>query len=402
MDFSIKEKFSKVAKDSGRSFIREILKLLTNPNIISFAGGLPSPASFPIEDIRRITSKILKECGEYTLQYGTTEGDVLLREELAKYLNKQDYNTCFENILITIGSQQALDIIAKQFIEKDDNILVGLPSYLGALNVFSSYYPKTIGIELDDKGMRADLLEQKLDNIYKGGEIVKLIYLIPDFQNPTGITMPLKRREQILRIAQKYGVLILEDSPYRLVRFFGENIPTLFSLAGGKGVINLGTFSKILAPGFRLGWITAQSEIIKKAVSLKQTMDLCTPLFTQKVAGEYMRSGCFEANLPKIKKIYKEKLCTMIECFKKYMPDEVSWVEPEGGLFLFVTLPSHIDTMELLHLCTKEYDIAFVPGVVFYCDGSVKNKLRVNFSYSSIEQITLGVQRLAQAIKKML
>ena len=402
MDFSIKEKFSRVAKDSGRSFIREILKLLTNPNIISFAGGLPSPASFPIEDIRRITSKILKECGEYTLQYGTTEGDVLLREELAKYLNKQDYNTCFENILITIGSQQALDIIAKQFIEKGDNILVGLPSYLGALNVFSSYYPKTIGIELDDKGMRADLLEQKLDNIYKGGEIVKLIYLIPDFQNPTGITMPLKRREQILRIAKKYGVLILEDSPYRLVRFSKENIPTLFSLAGGVGVINLGTFSKILAPGFRLGWITAQSEIIKKAVSLKQTMDLCTPLFTQRVAGEYMRSGCFEANLPKIKKIYKEKLCTMIECFKKYMPDTVSWVEPEGGLFLFVTLPPHIDTMELLHLCTKEYDIAFVPGVVFYCDGSVKNKLRVNFSYSSIEQITSGVQRLAQAIKKML
>lgn len=400
MELKIKDKFSQVSNDSGRSYIREILKLLVDPELISFAGGLPSPASFPIKDITKICNKILTENGEVVLQYSTTEGDIGLREQLSSYLNKQGFCSTKDNFLITNGSQQAVDIISKLFLNKGDKIIVGLPSYLGALNVFKSYYSNTIGVKFDDKGMRTDKLEETLKKIYDKGKVVKFIYLIPDFQNPTGLTMPTTRREAILKIAQKYNCLILEDSPYREIRFSGVQKPTFYSMSPNNNVINLGTFSKILAPGLRLGWIVANETIVKRSVSLKQTMDLCTSILLQKITEEYLKNGYFEKNIPIITSIYKKKLQTMLSCFETYMPKEVSWVVPEGGLFLFLTLPKDFDASEILKTCIQKYKIAFVPGTVFYCNGKGKNQIRINFSFPSIEQIKMGIKNLANAIKE--
>lgn len=386
-------------KGMKRSAIRELLKLTNKPDIISFAGGLPSPDTFPIQQLKQIVNEVLDEEGTKALQYGATEGDMALREELVKLYKKQDFDIDTSNLVITTASQQGLDLLAKVFINRGDIVICGLPSYLGGLSAFNSYGAEMIGIKFDEYGMRSDDLENTLKDLAEQNKKPKFIYIIPDFQNPAGVTMPNFRRQEIIDIAHKYDILIVEDSPYKELRFEGEHQKSLYVLDGQGQVITLGTFSKIFVPGFRIGWVIAHPDVVDKFVVGKQATDLCTPPFVQKIAARYMAKGYFEENLKKTIVMYKEKKALMMKCFDEEMPKECSWTRPEGGLFLFLYLPEGMDSNKLFHRSIKN-NVAFVTGDVFHCDGSGKNTLRINFSYSSKEQICEGVKRLAKAIRE--
>ncbi len=385
-------------KGMKKSAIRELLKLTQDPEIISFAGGLPAPDTFPKKVLIEIVKKVIEEDGDNALQYGTTEGDLLLRKLIMENYQAEGFEITLDNVMITTASQQGLDLLAKVFINRGDKVLVGLPSYLGGLGAFNAYGCEMIGIEFDEHGMRSDRVEAVLADLKVKGEKPKFIYIIPDFQNPAGITMPEFRRKEIIEIAQKYDVLIVEDSPYKQIRFEGENQKSLFSLDGAGNVINLGTFSKIFVPGFRIGWVIAHSEILDKFVVAKQSTDLCTSPFVQKIAAKYIEEGHFAKYLKQTIKSYHEKRDVMLAAFDKYMPKEVSWTKPEGGLFLFVTLPEYIDSKDLFLKAIKK-KVAFVIGSVFHCNNSGKNTMRINFSYVSKEKNLEGVKRLAEVIK---
>ncbi|MBQ3369077.1 PLP-dependent aminotransferase family protein [bacterium] len=391
--------FSDMSKRAKKSAIRELLKLTKEPGIISFAGGLPAPETFPVEELREVTEEVLKNEAAFALQYGTTEGDDLLREQLVKRYREMGLDITKENLVITTASQQSLDFLGRVFINKGDKVIVEFPSYLGALQAFNAFGASPIGIPSDEHGMDPKLLEAKLAELAAKGEQVKFMYIIPDFQNPSGVTMPEFRRKEIIEIAHKYHVLIVEDSPYRELRFEGEAQPTIYQLDKEGTTITLGTFSKIFVPGFRIGWVIADPKIIDKFVTTKQSVDLCTPPFVQRIAGRYMEKGLFSTKLGDIIRLYKHKKDLMMDCFEKYLPEGVKWTNPEGGLFLFVYLPEHMDAEKLFKIAIAN-KVAFVLGTVFYCDGSGKNTLRINFSYCSDEQIVEGVKRLGQAIRE--
>ncbi len=391
--------FSDATHLMKKSAIREILKLTQKPEMISFAGGLPSPDSFPIEDIKRITAEVLETDGKAALQYGTTEGDNRLRTLLAERHKKDGLDLSPENILITTGSQQALDLCGKIFVNHGDVVLVGLPSYLGGLNAFANYGAVLKGIPLDDQGMRPDLLEKKITELKKEGKTVKFIYIIPDFQNPTGVTLPRARRLEIIRIAERHDLLIVEDSPYRDVRFAGTPEPLMSSLDTHGRVMTLNTFSKILAPGFRLAWVTGNREIIDKMVTAKQSTDLCTPPFVQKITARYIEQGLLDVNLGKTIELYRQRRDFMLKCFREMMPEGVKWTEPDGGLFLFVTLPPAMDAARLLEKAIRR-NVAFVCGSVFYCNNEGYNTMRMNFSFADEKDTLEGVRRLAEVIRE--
>jgi len=382
-----------------RSAIRELLKLTQRPEIISFAGGLPSPDTFPIEQLKEITLEVLNEDGASALQYGATEGDPALRAELVKLYKKQNFDIDISNLVITTASQQGLDLLSKVFIDRGDIVICGLPSYLGGLSAFNSYGAEMIGIEFDEHGMRSDRLRKVVEDLAAENKKPKFVYIIPDFQNPAGVTMPDFRRKEIIKIAHEFDLLIVEDSPYKELRFEGEHQTSLYVLDGNGQVITMGTFSKIFVPGFRIGWIIADQAIIDKFVVGKQAADLCTPPFVQKISARYLSKGYFEENLKKTIAMYKEKKALMMKYFDEQMPEGVSWTKPEGGLFLFMYLPEGMDAAKLFERAIKN-NVAFVTGDVFHCDGSGKNTLRINFSYSSKDQICEGVKRLAKAIRE--
>jgi len=389
---------SEASRGMKKSAIRELLKLTKDPEIISFAGGLPAPETFPIEELVEITNEVLREDGKKALQYGSTEGDDRLRELIVKLYEKMGFNITIENVMITTASQQGLDLLAKIFINRGDKVLVGLPSYLGGLQAFKAYGAELVGIEFDEGGMRSDDLNAKLNELKAANDLPKFIYIIPDFQNPAGVTMPEKRRKEIIELARKYDVLIIEDSPYKEIRFEGVHQESLYTLEGKGQVINLGTFSKIFVPGFRIGWVIAHPEIVEQFIKAKQATDLCTSPFVQKIAAKYIEKGYFDTNLKKTIKLYKEKKEIMIRAFEKYMPEGVTWTNPEGGLFLFVTLPEYMDS-EILFRKAIEKKVAFVVGHAFHCNGKGRNTMRINFSYVSKEQNEIGVKRLAEVIK---
>ncbi len=391
--------FSVSSQQMKKSAIREILKLTQKPEMISFAGGLPSPDSFPIDDIKKITAEVLEQDGPAALQYGTTDGDNKLRSLLAERHKKDGLSLALNNIVITTGSQQALDLAGKIFINPGDVVLCGLPSYLGGLNAFAVYGARLKGIPLDDHGMRPDLLEKAIIKLKTEGSIIKFLYVIPDFQNPTGVTMPRSRRLEIIRMAERYDFLIVEDSPYRDVRFEGTPQPLMASLDTSGRVITLSTFSKILAPGFRLAWVIGHPDLIDKIITAKQSADLCSPAFVQKITARYMEKGLLDVNLKKTVALYRERRDHMLRCFREFMPEGVKWTEPEGGLFLFVTLPPSMDAAKLLERAIKK-NVAFVCGSVFYCNNEGQNTMRLNFSFAGPEDTCKGVSRLADAIRE--
>ncbi|MDP8232486.1 MAG: PLP-dependent aminotransferase family protein [Candidatus Zophobacter franzmannii] len=391
-------------KGMKRSAIRELLKLVSRPEIISFAGGLPAPDSFPRLELKQIMMDLMDDEKEAStaMQYGPTEGDILLREQLVSRYKKQGLDITTENLIITTASQQALDLVAKIFVNRGDTVIVGLPSYLGGLSAFNSYGAHSVGIPLDEEGMSAVLLEQKLEVLKIQGVKPKFIYVIPDFQNPAGITMSEKRRKEIIAIAHKFNILLLEDSPYRELRFTGEHQKTMFELDGTGHVILLGTFSKLFVPGFRIGWVIAHPDIVDKFVVAKQATDLCTPPFNQRIAARFLEKGLLDVNIRKIIKMYSKKQRTVLDLFEELMPEEVQWTKPEGGLFLMVTLPERIDTTDLLGKAIKEENVAFVAGQSFYCDGTGTNTMRINYSYGSNEKNIEGIHRLVKLLKREL
>lgn len=391
--------FSGSSQMMKKSSIREILKLTQQPEMISFAGGLPSPDSFPIDDIRKIASEVLEEDGRAALQYGTTEGDIRLRTLLAERHRNDGLVISPENIVITTGSQQALDLCGKLFIDKGDVVICGLPSYLGGLNAFANYGACLKGIPLDGEGMHPGLLEETIINLRKEGKVIKFIYIIPDFQNPTGVTLPRSRRLEIISVAERHDLLIVEDSPYREVRFEGTPEPLMAALDKSGRVITLFTFSKILAPGFRLAWVTGHPQIIDKIVTAKQSADLCSPPLIQKIAARYIEKGLLDVNLKKTVELYRQRRDYMILCFREFMPEGVTWTEPSGGMFLFVTLPPKIDAAVLLEKAIMK-KVAFVSGAVFHCNNEGRNTMRINFSFADRNDTYEGVRRLAATIRE--
>ena len=390
--------YSLSIKSMKKSVIRELLKLTQRPDVISFAGGLPAPESFPIEQLKEISCEVLENDGSAALQYGATEGVLELRQILVERYLKEGLNLELGNLVITTSSQQGLDLLAKIFINRGDKVICGLPSYLGGLGAFNSYGAEMIGIKFDDHGMRSDILEEKLSELKSQGIKPKFIYIIPDFQNPAGITMPESRRQEIISIAKKYDILIVEDSPYRELRFEGKAQKSIYELDNSGHVILLGTFSKIFVPGFRVGWVVADERIIDKFITAKQSTDLCTPTLNQKIVHKYIEKGYFDENLKIIINQYHDKRDNMLKAFNEYMPEGVNWTIPEGGLFLFLTLPNNMEA-ETFFQKAIDNNVAFVLGKVFHCDGSGKDTMRINFSFMSKEKTTEGVKRLAKAIQ---
>ena len=395
--------FSAVVTRSKASAIRELLKILSKPEIISFAGGLPDPDMFPTQDVANIMQDVLKNSSKEALQYGTTEGQDSFKNELVSLLKESEGIDCQSgNLLVVSAAQQALDMVARLFLNPGDHIITAAPTYLGALQAFHVAGADIIGAKSDNQGVLAEDIEAILARLQQKGEFCKFIYLVPDFQNPTGTTIPEERRLKILEIAKKYGTLIVEDSPYRQVRFEGEAPKTFYKLDNGQGnVITLFTFSKVFVPGFRLGYILGPEEIIKKLVILKQAMDLCTSPILQLAAKEYLKRGLLRAHIKQIVAAYKEKRNLMLQMLKENMPAGVSWTHPEGGLFLWLTLPAKLNAATMLPRAL-ENNVAYVSGVDFYPQADVHNDMRLNFSYSSREQIIQGVKRLAQTIKENL
>ena len=397
-----KEILSDSAKGMKRSAIRELLKLTQKPEIISFAGGLPAKESFPLEQLQEICAEVIATDGAAACQYGSTEGVPELLEILAQRYRDQGLSyVTKENSTIITSSQQGLDTVGKIFLNRGDKYICELPSYLGALGAFNSYGGVGVGIPQDEQGMSAVELEKTLAEMKAKGEKPKFIYLIPDFQNPAGMTMPEARRIEILNIAKKHEIMIIEDSPYRELRFSGKPQRMLYDLDNGEGnVITLGTFSKIFMPGFRMGWVLAHPMVIDNFVKAKQSTDLCTSAFLQKITVKFFQKNYFDANVKKIVDMYRGKLEAMLGAFEKYMPEGVTWTRPEGGLFLFLTLPEGYDAEELFQIAIEK-NVAFVLGTVFFVNGGGKNTMRINFSYMSEEMNIEGVKRLADAIKEL-
>lgn len=393
--------YSKSALAMKRSEIRELLKHTRNPQIISFAGGLPAPATFPVKELEEISVQVLREKGATALQYGTTEGEAPLREAIAQWMTHEKGTIRPENILVTAGSQQGLDMVSKVFIDPGDIIVCELPSYVGGLQAFTAYRAKMVGVPMDDQGMRTDKLEKVLARLAQRHKKPKFIYTVPDFQNPSGVTMSLERRKKLLELAYRYEVPIVEDSPYRDLRFTGEPVPAIYALDTHNQVIVLGTFSKIFCPGLRLAWIMAPAEWLDKMVVAKQGMDLCCPTYNQLIAAEYIRRGLLPKQVETIRELYGHKRTLMLKALKTHMPRGVKWTKPEGGLFLWVKLPKAMSASDLFPKAIEE-KVAYVKGSAFHCDGKGQNTMRLNFSYASDEQIEEGIQRLAAMVKKNL
>ncbi len=394
MSIDINNYLSDNAKNMRRSAIRDLLSVANKPEIISFGGGFPNQDTFPVEDLKQIMNDLLTEEPHKVLQYGSTEGSVLLRQQLAKKYQADGLDVTEKNIVITTASQQAIDLVSRILINPGDTILCGLPSYLGALQAFYSYQANPVGIPKDE---HAEVVVKTLCAL---GKKPKFIYAIPDYQNPTGVTMTMEQRLEIVEVAKKYDLIILEDSPYKEIRFDGESLPTIYSMCPER-VILLGTLSKTFAPGLRLGWVLAAEQVIEKIIVAKQSADLCTPILNQELAGRYIASGKFDENLKKTIALYRSKRDLMLDCLEKYMPEGVTWTKPDGGLFMLVTLPQNLDARDLFDLAIKE-NVAFIIGEVFFCDGGGQNTLRLNFSYVSDEKMVEGVKRLARATKKLM
>jgi len=390
--------YSKNALNLKRSEIRELLKVTRQPDMISFAGGLPGPETFPVKELEEISCQVLREKGSLALQYGPTEGETPFREEIAKLMQREKPTIKPENILITAGSQQGLDIVSKVFLDPKDIVILELPSYIGGLQAFTAYRAKMIGVPQDDQGMRMDLLEKILKRLAVKSKKPKFIYVVPDFQNPSGVTMSLERRKRLLELAYEYEVPIVEDSPYKDLRYSGESVPSIYSLDTQDQVMVLGTFSKILGPGLRLAWIMAPTVWMDRMVVAKQSMDLCSPTYTQLIAVEFMKRGLLPMQIEKIRKVYGRKLAIMLEALKKYMPRGVKWSSPEGGLFLWVKLPKNMSANELFPKAI-ENKVAYVVGTAFHCNGKGQCTMRLNFSFPSEQQIDEGIQRLAKMIE---
>ena len=387
-------KFSEDVGSFFRSPVREIFKRVDLNAIYSFAGGYPSADTFPLEEIRQTMSDVIGKYGGQAFQYGATQGVMQLRQAVA-----ERYFVPAERVQITSSSQQGTDVCTGVLVEPGDVILTSSPSYLGALQSFRSYRADIRGIahrERIEDYRRA--YEETIASVKAEGRKIKFLYMIPDFQNPSGESLTLEERKMLTELARTHGFLIVEDSPYRELRYEGEDVPTMYSIDPDV-VIHLGSFSKIFAPGFRLGWAIAHPDILDKIYVCKQSLDLCPPVFDQYVAAEFLKSGRLDANLKKSIELYKGKRDLLLSLLEQYMPEGVRWTHPEGGLFLFLTMPEGFDAVRFYDTAL-DAGVAYVAGEFFHPDGSGKNTMRMNFSFMTHQRITEGVKLLAEILRK--
>lgn len=389
-------KFAKRMERLQASEIRELLKLTQRPEIISFAGGLPAPELFPVEELAKVAHDILLKEGKQLLQYATTEGRPTLRKKIAdRMLAKYQIQVSPDEILITTGSQQCLDFAGKLFLDPGDVVLCESPSYLGALNAFNAYEPEFIEVPTDEGG----LIPEELDKILSTTNRCKFIYVIPDFQNPTGRTWSLERREKFMEVINKYELPVLEDNPYGELRFEGEILPSLKSMDTKGLVIFLGTFSKIFCPGLRLGWVAAKPGILSEFIKIKQSADLHTSNFDQGIADAYIESYDLDAHVEKIKDLYRHRRDLIIASMEKMMPEGVEWTHPQGGLFLWLTFPQGTSAAQVFVKCIEK-NVAGVTGDAFFPNGKTDRNMRINYSNMPDDKIVEGIRRIAEAIKE--
>lgn len=390
------QRFASRTQRIKASTIREILKVTQQPGVISFAGGLPAADLFPIAEMKEATARILDTQGAVALQYSTTEGYLPLREWIASRMP----GTQADQVQIVTGSQQGLDLLGKVLIDPGSKVLVEAPTYLGALSSFNPYEPQYVSVQMDEEGMKPGELEQALQ-----AHAPKFIYALPTFQNPSGRLMGLERRKAIVELARRYQTPILEDNAYADLYFSGQPLPTLYALdqeLGGGNVIYMSTTSKTLAPGLRVAWVVGPKPVIQKIVYAKQGADLHTPTLNQMLVYELVKDEAwFEAQIARIRSTYQTRCGWMLQALQKYMPEDMSWIVPGGGMFFWLTAPQGLDSVELLKQAVEQ-KMAFVPGEPFYADGSGKNTLRLSFSSATQEQIEEGIKRLGKAIHAML
>jgi 2-aminoadipate transaminase len=397
------DRFALRTQGMTSSALRELLKLTADPAIISFAAGLPAPEVFPLAEIEAAAERVIETQGRAALQYGPTEGYLPLRELLVRHMARYGIQVTPANVLITSGSQQALDLIGKLFINSGDRILTEQPTYLGAIQAFTSYQARYLTVPIDDDGLRIDLLEEAL----RAGP--KFLYVLPNFQNPGGVTLSLERRRRLVELASHYGVPVVEDDPYGQLRYEGRHLPPLVKVdaefhgcSNGErpfhgGVLYLGTLSKTLAPGLRIGWVVAPEQVMARLVQMKQGADLHTSTFAQMVAYEAARGGFLDRHVRRIREVYGERRNAMLAALDRHFPPGVTWTRPHGGLFLWATLPEGLDSTALLADALKE-KVAFVPGKAFHPTRGGERTLRLNFSYCTPEVIEEGIRSLGGVI----
>ncbi len=379
------------------SEIRELLKLTERPEVISFAGGLPASELFPIQEIKEVNDYVLDCCGEQALQYTTTEGFQPLRRWIAERMNSR-LGTSFDedNIMITHGSQQALDLTGKVFLEEGDVVLCESPTYLAAISAFRAYGCRFAEVETDEDGMVISRLEKALEE----NPGAKLIYIVPDFQNPTGRTWSLARRRQLAELSAKYNVVVIEDNPYGELRYEGDFLPSVKSFDKEGNVLCTGTFSKIFCPGYRIGWIAGEKEVIRKYVLVKQGVDLQCNTVAQMVISSFLEKYDIDAHIDKIREVYHRRRDAAVDSIERFFPDNIKYTKPEGGLFLWVELDRKVNTTKLLEKCLEQ-DVAFVPGDSFYPNSGKSNTMRINFSNTQEEKIVEGIRRIGNAIRAL-
>jgi 2-aminoadipate transaminase len=379
------------------SAMRDLMAITARPEVISLAGGLPDTSTFPAATFAAQMTKIAQESAAQALQYGPTEGFAETRDCILEVMGAEGMLPDPEDVIVTTGGQQAIDLLAKTLIDPGDPIICEAPTYPGAVPVFSSYQADVIQVEVDEDGMRIDELERVLADLVAEGRRPKFIYSVPTFQNPAGVTLSLERRRRLVELARHHEVLIAEDNPYGLLRYGGEPLPPLYQLDGGDYVIYVGTFSKILSPGIRLGWAVAPPPVMEKIVLGKQASDLCTSTLTQYFVREYFAERRWREYVESLVEIYRDRRDVMLESLASHFPRQASWTHPEGGLFIWATLPDYIDTSDLLARALRE-NVAFVPGQAAFADGRGRNSMRLNFSGVDEVEIREGIRRIGEVV----
>lgn len=388
--------FARRVEQMKASEIREILKVTERPEVISFAGGLPAPELFPVEEMKAVCTAVLSDDGRAALQYSTTEGYQPLREQIAARMAEAGVVASCTDVLIVSGSQQGLDLTGKVFLDEGDIVICESPTYLAAINAFKTYSPQFAEVAMDEQGMSMSALEETLQRYPQA----KLIYTIPDFQNPTGRTMSIDRRKRLVELANQYDVMVMEDNPYGELRFAGERVSPVKAFDTEGRVIYQSTFSKVLTPGIRVGWLCAAPEILQKYVIFKQSTDLHTNTMAQRQVSKFMEMFDLKEHIEKIRKVYKTRRNLMLEAIKSEFPAGVTYTQPDGGLFLWVELPKELNARDLLISCLEK-QVAFVPGGAFFPNGGNENTLRLNFSNMSEERIVEGIARIGKLIKEI-
>ncbi|MEW6622803.1 MAG: PLP-dependent aminotransferase family protein [Bacillota bacterium] len=391
----MKEKFAGRVDIFKSSEIRDILKLTERPEVITFAGGLPAPELFPVEELNRAADKVLTGDGAQALQYSCTEGYKPLRKLVAETMRNKGVNVTEENIIITSGSQQGLDLTGKVFIDEGNTIICESPTYMAAIYAFSTYRPKFIDVAMDDDGM----IMEELAKALSANPDAKFIYISPDFQNPTGRTLSLERRKRLIELANEFDVIVVEDNPYCELRFAGEIMPPIKSFDTEDRVIYKGTFSKIVSPGLRIGWICGCPEIIEKYSLFKQGSDLHTNTLSQMMVAELVQGFDLDGHINKIREVYGRRRNLMLKSMEAEFPDCVTYTRPEGGIFIWATLPAHINARELLKKCLDN-NVAFVPGEVFFPNGGNGNTMRLNYSSMPESLIEEGIARMGKVLRR--